>query len=285
MFAVKTYENFHSERLPVLLNTWGKQTNHMRIFSNVANKSIPTISTGVTNTETGHCEKTIKILRLIEDELSSNQRLDKQINWLVLVDDDTILSVRQLALHLTCYSIDTDLYLGERYGYMLLNNGYNYITGGGGVILSRPTLSKMVNCMCPTVSSPDDMILATCLSQFGVSATHSPLFHQARPSDYSPATIDLNTISFHKYWQIDPYDVYERWFKAIDDNHIHQITNQSNQRHQRYQRDIAKTDGVASFNGYDGGGSGNNGGTSKRNRRCDNQIIKHSDYEMNHTDL
>lgn len=294
MFAVKTYEKFHSERLPVVLNTWGRRACHMRIFSDVANATIPTRATGVSNTESGHCEKTIKILRLIEDELSANHSLANKINWIVLVDDDTILSVYQLARHLSCHNPDTDLYLGERYGYRLLDNvqGYNYITGGGGLVLSRRTLSKLVsNCQCPSISSPDDMILAACLSQFGVSATHSPLFHQARPIDYPPAAIDSNTISFHKHWQIDPYTVYRRWFKAADDN-LQRLTSQSNQRYQHQSSDSvddddAAADAVGAGNEYDCELYGDGGRSTSTNgvRRCDNQIIRHSDYEMNHTDL
>lgn len=316
MFAVKTYEKFHSERLSVVLNTWGKLVHHMRIFSNVRNESIPTIATGVTNTGHGHCEKTIKILRLIEDELNhgggggdddstdgaesgndinQQQRLGKQIKWVVLVDDDTILSVYRLARHLSCYNDpDTnDLYLGERYGFLLLDNeqSYNYITGGGGIVLSRPTLSKLANnCQCPSAASPDDMILAACLSQYGVVATHSSLFHQARPIDYPSTVIDSNTISFHKYWQIDPYDVYRRWFKVADDN-LHRIMKQSNQlqHHQSEQHDDTyRTGGVNEFDcgGRAGGGDGGGGNDIRRKSgNCGNQIIRHSDYEMNHTDL
>lgn len=291
MFAVKSYEKFHTERLPVVLNTWGKQAHHMRIFSNVANESIPTIATGVTNTETGHCEKTIKILRLIEDELNANQRLGKQINWVVLVDDDTVLSVHKLARHLSCYHPDTDLYLGERYGYMLDDNdqSYSFITGGGGIILSRSATKFATSCQCPSPASPDDMILAACLSQYSVFATHSPLFHQARPIDYPAAAIDSNTISFHKYWQIDPYDVYWHWFKAADDdNHLHRITKQSNQlQHQssgcEHMDNTVEADGTAeSSNECNCDASV----ICRRNcEKCGNQIIKTNDFEMNHTDL
>lgn len=255
----------------------------MRIFSNVANATIPTIATGVLNTNTGHCEKTIKILRLVEDELDTNKSLSNQINWLVLADDDTLLSVYQLAKHLSCYQPDADLYLGERYGYMLLDDvqSYNYITGGGGLVLSRSTLSKLAaSCQCPSISSPDDMILAACLSQFGVTATHSPLFHQARPIDYPPAAIDSNTISFHKYWQIDPLAVYRQWFKAADDN-LHRIKNRSNQRHQSATDDDESAGNEYDCKVYDDGGGGGGVGVG----RCDNQIIKRSDYELNHTDL
>lgn len=48
---------------------------------------IPTISTNITNTETGHCEKSIQIFNLILNELSSQST--SSIEWIFLVDDDT----------------------------------------------------------------------------------------------------------------------------------------------------------------------------------------------------
>lgn len=47
---------------------------------------ISTISTNITNTETGHCEKSIQIFNLILNELSSSS---SSIEWIFLVDDDT----------------------------------------------------------------------------------------------------------------------------------------------------------------------------------------------------
>lgn len=50
LFGVKTCQKFHNERLPVILKTWAQYTIHLRIFSDVGDSSIPTISTGVENT-------------------------------------------------------------------------------------------------------------------------------------------------------------------------------------------------------------------------------------------
>lgn len=230
---------------------------------------IPTIATSVPNTDTGHCEKTIKILNLIETELSGNHSID----FIVLADDDTILGVKRLASHLACYqTTHHDLYLGERYGYQLLDDvqGYNFVTGGGGLVLSRQTLQKLaLNCRCPSAASPDDMVLATCLSQFRVVATHSPLFHQARPLDYAAATTDPNTISFHKYWQIDAYAVYRHWFKQDDDNFYQIKFNHANDDGPAAVRIVDETDRCKS------GGACND----------ISENFRQSDYEMNHTDL
>lgn len=109
--------------------------------------------------------------------------------------------------------------LGERYGYDLnAHNGYNYITGGGGIIFKPSTVQKILeSCYCPNINSPDDMIIGLCLRHLNIPVTHSPLFHQARPIDYAPETLlDQNVISFHKFWQIDPSAVYRQWFERDD---------------------------------------------------------------------
>lgn len=36
---------------------------------------------------------------------------------------------------------------------------------------------------------------------------------QARPTDYSKELLTDSPISFHKFWQIDPYEVYSKWFQ------------------------------------------------------------------------
>lgn len=198
-------------------------------------------------------------------------------------------SISALVRHLACYSPYEDLYLGERYGYFLLNDaGYNYITGGGGIVLTRPTLKKLAtNCTCPTIHSPDDMILSTCLSQFNIQATHSSNFHQARPIDYPAAVVadKTNTISFHKYWQIDPYGVYEKWFKENDENFLfrNSIKIESNERRRWQQHDSSSDDEVQIMNGMVVVGT--NDGRETNNANAIFNTNKHSDYEMNHTDL
>jgi Fringe-like len=90
LFAVKTCEKYHKERLPIILRSWAQFTIHLRIFSDVRDDAIPTISTQIPNTERGHCEKSLKILRLVLDEIMRNSTL-KSVEWIVMADDDTLL--------------------------------------------------------------------------------------------------------------------------------------------------------------------------------------------------
>ncbi|XP_058061833.1 beta-1,3-glucosyltransferase [Anopheles bellator] len=221
MFAVKTCHKYHGDRIPVLKRTWTRFVQHLRYFSDVPDPSIPTVVATVPNTNAGHCAKTLEILQLIGNELRFNGSL-QAIQWVMLVDDDTILSPSSLARFLSCYDPDRDLYLGERYGYHLMGtDGYSYVTGGGGIVLSVAVLDALQQtCECPAPSSPDDMILAACLQRLGVRPIHSALFHQARPTDYAPELLDpRRTVSFHKHWQIDPHQVYNRWFRQSDEQY------------------------------------------------------------------
>lgn len=93
-----------------------------------------------------------------------------------------ICSTLRLRKLLTCYDSKIPIMLGERYGYNVLNpEGYNYITGGGGIVFSR-TLVELVSqpgiCECPSISSPDDMYLGICAFRVGAEIIHSPFFHQ-----------------------------------------------------------------------------------------------------------
>lgn len=114
---------------------------------------------------------------------------------------------------------------GQRYGYSVINNlydeGFNYITGGGGIIFNRQvleSLSQPGGCDCPNPTTPDDMyIFGVCLARFNWPIVHCSGFHQARPADYAPeCLLDEHIISFHKHWMVDPIQLYSDWFEEHD---------------------------------------------------------------------
>ncbi|XP_013785221.1 beta-1,3-glucosyltransferase-like [Limulus polyphemus] len=217
-FAVKTYEKFHDNRVQVVQDTWAKDVVNVKFFSNKNDPKIPTHDLGVPNTPHGHCAKTMAILSyLLNDGLTSNYK------WIVIADDDTLLSMSRLLQLLRCYDHTEPVALGERYGYSVASgNGYDYITGGGGMVFSLPAIKKIVNsplCDCPTDDAPDDMILGQCLQFLNIPVTHTLQFHQARPSDYSVEYLSfLPPVSFHKHWMIDPRAVYYQWLYDEDEH-------------------------------------------------------------------
>jgi len=190
--------------------------NAWTIFPVVEMESDPWIPTvNLPNTEhssSGHCNKTMSILQYF---------LSLPYSYLVLVDDDTLLSVGLLASTLVCYSLDTSLFLGQRFGYKLEDGGYSFISGGGGMVLSREAVTRILSvpdgCPCPRADWPDDMHLGSCANKAGLRLTHSNRFHQARPEDYPYSVLKhRKPISFHKHWEINPYEVYSSWFHKYD---------------------------------------------------------------------
>ncbi|KAM9332067.1 beta-1,3-glucosyltransferase-like [Pholidichthys leucotaenia] len=208
--AVKTCQKFHSERVPVVKATWEKDAELIEYYSDNTDPSIPTVSLGVPNTERGHCGKTFAILRRF-----LTQAVPKA-NWLLIVDDDTLISLPRLRQLLRCYDPNEAVSLGERYGYGLAQKGYSYTTGGGGMVLSRAAVSRLLSsgCSCYSDDAPDDMVLGRCFTSIGVPITHSPLFHQARPDDYPEMLISKQqAVSFHKHWNVDPMAIYRHWLE------------------------------------------------------------------------
>ncbi|XP_056141306.1 beta-1,3-glucosyltransferase [Lampris incognitus] len=208
--AVKTCQKFHSDRVSVVKATWEKDAVFLEYCSDVTDPSIPTIHLGVPNTERGHCGKTFAIMRRFLSHAVP------EANWLLIVDDDTLISLPRLRRLLRCYDPRDPVSLGERYGYGSTHQGYSYTTGGGGIVLSRVAVSRLISsgCSCYSDDAPDDMTLGICLTSLGIPITHSPLFHQARPEDYPKSLLSTQRpISFHKHWNIDPVAIYRLWLQ------------------------------------------------------------------------
>ncbi|XP_059820100.1 beta 3-glucosyltransferase a isoform X1 [Hypanus sabinus] len=220
-FAVKTCQKFHQERIPIVKKTWEKEAALIEYYSDHADSSIPTLYLGIPNTERGHCGKTFAILkRFISNAVP-------EVPWLMIVDDDTLISIPRLQRLLSCYNPEEPVFLGERYGYGLSTGGYSYITGGGGIVFSREAVKQLLQsgCSCYSNDAPDDMVLGMCFNSLGIPVTHSPLFHQARPTDYPKDYLKHQVpISFHKHWNIDPVEVYLTWLANENDLNSHQIT-------------------------------------------------------------
>ncbi|KAJ8044213.1 Beta-1,3-glucosyltransferase [Holothuria leucospilota] len=217
LFAVKTCQKFHKSRVKVVLNTWGQFADNVIYYSDVKDDSIPTVDVNIPNVERGHCSKTLEILkRFLEDEKQAKYL------WLIIVDDDTILSVSRLMKLLSCYDPTEEIFLGERYGYghgrMF---GYDYITGGGGMVFSRQAVSSFIKkgLRCSKHDDPDDMIIGMYAKSFSIPVIHSPLFHQSQPQQYALGFLEHQTpVSFHKHTNLDPYEVYTIWFYADDES-------------------------------------------------------------------
>ncbi|XP_066917014.1 beta-1,3-glucosyltransferase-like [Clytia hemisphaerica] len=211
--AVKTCKKFHDERVPVVKKTVGKHAKHIRYYSDVADESIPTEYIDVGNTERGHCQKLHNIIKRSTDE----EWRDKE--WLVVIDDDTIMSYDRLRRHLACYESKKPVLLGERYAYALnfRKAGYEYPTGGGGMIMNRAAINELIKsgCKCYKADEPDDMWLGNCFNRMQIPMVHSNSLHQARPSQYTKEFLSHRfLVSFHKHHMVDPMQVYQDYLQA-----------------------------------------------------------------------
>ena len=241
-FAVKTCEKYHESRLPIISKTWAQAAFNVEYFSEVADptynaKTLPSINN---NYEIGHCQKTEAILKYF----NLNSRIQRW-KWLVIVDDDTLLSVHKILELLKCYDSKKAIAIGERYGFKVAEGkyGYDFLTGGAGMVFSQELVKKMAgnsNCACPDPEEADDMYFGgRCVKKVGASLIHSDRFHQGCPSDYVPELLQHNDpISFHKFWKgesehiqysdngtlkkmrkkswIFPIQIYETYFKTSD---------------------------------------------------------------------
>jgi len=214
--AVKTCSKFHQSRMSVVKKTWSPLLPRVKYFSDVADAEVPTTHLEYTvNTESGHCNKTMAIINRFH-------KMDSKPSFLILVDDDTILSVARLGQLLACYQGEGPFILGQRYGYMVATgHGYSYITGGGGIIFNRAAVEQLLSlptsCSCPQPDTPDDMHLGRCARHAEVPLLHSGRMFQARPPDYPSSMLAYRRpVSFHKHWEIDPVKVYQDYFKTSD---------------------------------------------------------------------
>ena len=110
LFAVKTCEKFHEERLPVVRETWANAAFNVEYFSETADPKYGTVVLpGVRNTERGHCGKTVAILKFFNQHAT-----ERGWKWLVIADDDTMLGVKRYVEMLSCY--DPTEEIGEATG-------------------------------------------------------------------------------------------------------------------------------------------------------------------------
>lgn len=219
--AVKTCKQFRNDRIPIILKTWSKYAKHIGFYTDEEDNSLKNFHV-VPKTNSGHCAKTYQILQHAYKVMS-----EKNIDWLLITDDDTILSLARIQKLLTCYNANDPVALGQRYGFRLNDDdGYDYLTSGAGLVLSKPVIKLMINsshCECPHRETADDMFLfGLCLQNIHITLTHSPGFHQARAIDYAAGYISSSEpVSFHSFWNINPEEIYKQWFAEDDEHFFH----------------------------------------------------------------
>lgn len=218
VIAVKTVDKFHPSRIPVIHDTWGKDSPiDVLYMSNAPDKdglgvTIVDLSKEfgdavdpakeATKEGSGHCSKMESLLKHLMKHVPDRR-------WYVVVDDDTLLNVPMLFRVLDSHDDTKPAYMGERYGWAHRENhpGINYITTGGGMALNAAALKSVNdcftdgNCKCRSPNAPDDMTLGQWFLQLGDPIQDEEGFHQSEPENYHPELLiygDPN-LSFHRY--------------------------------------------------------------------------------------
>ena len=107
LVAVKTCTKYHKERLGPVMATWGGLFPRLELISDSEDPEYKTRVLPYTiNTENGHCNKTLAILEYF-------LQMETSPSFLVIVDDDTVLSVSRLAQLLGCYDPEDSFLLGN----------------------------------------------------------------------------------------------------------------------------------------------------------------------------
>jgi UDP-glucose:O-linked fucose beta-1,3-glucosyltransferase len=222
-FGIKTCINYHQNRLEFLRKTWLNQKLNYNLFTNAINETFDDQNErfiiNKENTERGHCHKTFTIL-------NSFYNNKENFKYLIIVDDDTLLSTERILRLIRCFMLSNDIpfVLGERYGY---GNYYDYPTGGSGMIFNRQAVQQIIsNCQCPSPDTPDDMFLGLCLKRINIPLIHIQELHQAQPNAYSKDWLQhQKPISFHKFDGINVEEVYQTYLHedpSISIKHPHE---------------------------------------------------------------
>lgn len=211
-FGIKTFVDFHSSRIPLLKKTWLNPRLKYHLFTNVNDNSNDRFISTNENTERGHCHKTFFIFNHFYEYQPNDQ-------FLIVADDDTLLSVRRVLRAIRCLLLSNDLplVLGERYAY---GEFYQYPTGGSSMIFNRQAIQQIIsNCRCPSADTPDDMFIGMCLKRLEIPLIHLSELHQAQPSAYANDWLKhQKSISFHKFDGIDVEKIYRDYLYDDDDD-------------------------------------------------------------------
>uniref|UniRef100_A0A0K0EQ47 N-acetylgalactosaminide beta-1,3-galactosyltransferase n=1 Tax=Strongyloides stercoralis TaxID=6248 RepID=A0A0K0EQ47_STRER len=209
--GIKTFSGYHENRLPIILNTWAKNINNYGLFSDIEDSKYSTIKLNIPNASKGHCEKTMGIIKYFVE----NKRFEF-FKWLIIGDDDTLFNIPKLYEMLSCVNDKYPTVVGERYGFRHLESlidSYDYPTGGSGMFFTREAAKLIANnCLCPSHTTPDDMVIGYCLKKYDIRFLHSPALHQSSINSYTEEYLrQITPISFHKFEEVDPYYVFSKY--------------------------------------------------------------------------
>lgn len=202
--AVKTHAGNHHRRVHAFVKrswTTFMPPDTVRYYSNAYDPTLPARNMKVRNVPKGHGEKLFKALHDMWDAYEE----DEEVEWFLVVDDDTVLNVPALLGVLERYDSREPVHLGQMWGrrHQYLRNvsvgnpvqrtdlvgmdeRYDFHGFGAGAVFSRPALELFVDyveemepdrarldyCARPDPDTMDDVWIGQCMGHLGVPVVH-----------------------------------------------------------------------------------------------------------------
>jgi hypothetical protein len=144
-------------------------------------------------------------LKLMKFLLKKNCLLNN-INWIGLIDDDTWINIQQIIQILNFFNSNQSIILGHVLTDNLNENDLFYVSGGGGIFLSRSSFDQITPKLyssCPFCKY-NDITIGVCSSVLNLTRIHIPLFLAFKSNQLTlNMTSNLATIHYIHQYQFD----------------------------------------------------------------------------------
>jgi len=101
-----------------------------------------------------------------------------EINWIGLIDDDTWINIQQLIRILNLFNWNKSMIIGHVLTDNLSENHLFYVSGGGGIFLSRSSFDRItpkLYASCPFCKY-NDITIGVCSSILNITRIHIQSF-------------------------------------------------------------------------------------------------------------
>ncbi|XP_059471132.1 glycoprotein-N-acetylgalactosamine 3-beta-galactosyltransferase 1-like [Neocloeon triangulifer] len=171
---VCTSNNTHKSKAMHVKATWSRRCDKVIFVSETEDDELPTLKIEAPNGREGLWVKTVNAFKYVHENFINDY------DWFFKADDDAYVVIENMRKMLLPYNPDEPAYFGYHFKQLVLNG---YMAGGGGYVLSRHTLKRLVteafvgnrtNCPLTPPGMPiEDFFIGTCLQDIGINPSDS----------------------------------------------------------------------------------------------------------------
>jgi len=201
---VMTAPKNHEKKARFVQKSWAKRADKVLFISDVTNSSFPTIGCNCTAGYRYLMEKTVSAFRYLYNHYLNDY------DWFMKVDDDTYVVYENLKHFLSTKNTSEPIHYGKLFNYDVKQG---YYSGGGGYILSKEALTRLVtrgndSKVCKQRTIYEDLEIGRCMEKLGVRTENSV--------DSKGRTL------FHCFsHKLHLYGPMPKWWPKRDSNHGH----------------------------------------------------------------